>query len=259
MAALPALACIAAGILYTHKIQFGVQVPFSYGGLAEGLAALSGATLGFTYGSPAYLALPAALHWTSLALLMVPVERRILPAFVIFLPPLLAVLAHLPNVHIPRFHLIATLGFTLLFAESVASSWRHYRPIFALALVFVPLASNTVEVADLLEHGRGDYRSLIARMEADGAATYASNMQAEVIRTIRFYDKDLGGRLAPAAEADWCGAPPRWYILSDDPKGEAAVRSFGPPHCALPFAHKEVMIPASLSGLRFALYRRVGQ
>ncbi len=258
LGALPALACTAAGIVYTHKIQFGVQVPFSYGGLAEGLAALFGATLGFTHGSPAYLALPAALLWTVLALLIVPVERRILPAITIFLPPLLAILAHLPNVHIPRFHLIATLGLVLLFAEVVGHFWRSGRPVFALAIVFVPLASNAVEVADLLAHGRGDYRSLIAHMEADGAATYASNMQAEVIRTMRFYDKDLGGRLAPAAEADWCGAPPRWYILSDDREGEARIRSFGPPQCALPFAREKVMIPASLSGLRFALYRRIG-
>jgi hypothetical protein len=258
LGALPALACIAAGILYTHKIQFGVQVPFSYGGMVEGLAALFGATLGFTFASSAFFALPAALLWTSLALLIVAVERRILPAFAIFLPPLLAVLAHLPNVHIPRFHLIATLGLVLLFAEVVGHFWRCGRPGFALAIVFVPLASNAVAVADLLAHGRGDYRSLIARMEADGAATYASNMQAEIIRTIRFYDKDLGGRLAPAAEADWCGVPPRWYILSDDPEGEAKIRSFGPLQCALPFAREEVMIPASLSGLRLALYRRFG-
>lgn len=253
---LPALCCIAAGLFYTHKIQFGIQVPFSFAGLTHGISALFDATLGFTLALPALLGLAAALLWVGLALALVAAERRILPAFTIFLPPLLAILVHLPNVHIPRFHLLATLGLVLLFAESATVLWRRGRRAATLAMAFICLGGNGLEVADLVAHGRGDYRSMIAHMEADGGGTYASNMEAEVIRTIRFYDRDLGGRLMPADDAAWCSAPPRWFIVSDDPAGESQSRSFGPPHCALPFAREEVMIPASLSGLRWALYRR---
>jgi hypothetical protein len=253
---LPALCCIAAGLFYTHKIQFGIQVPFSFAGLINGVSALFDATLGFTLALSALLGLVAALLWVGLALALVPGERRILPAFTIFLPPLLAILVHLPNVHIPRFHLIATLGLVLLFAESTAILWRRGRRAATLAMALICLGGNGLEVASLLARGRGDYRAIIAHMEANGGGTYASNMEAEVIRTIRFYDRDLGGRLIPADDAAWCSAPPRWFIISDDPEGESQSRSFGPPHCALPFAREEVMIPASLSGLRWALYRR---
>jgi hypothetical protein len=254
----PVIVSVAAGIFYTHKIQFGVQVPFSYGGLAEGLATLFGVTLGFTYASPTFFALAVAFLWSVLALLIVPMERRILPAFAIFLPPLLAIIALLPNVHIPRFHLIATLGLVLLFAEVVAHFWRCGRPVVALAMIGICLAGNAVQIFDLLTLGRGDYRSLISDMETQGAGTYASNMAAELSRIVRFYDANLGRGLAPVGTADWCTAPPRWYILSDRPQEEAASRSFGSPDCPAAFKLQRVMIPGPLSGLRLALYRRDG-
>jgi hypothetical protein len=255
---LPVLTCLFAGALFTQKIQFGVQVPFSFAGLADGFAGMLDATLGLSRGYPAYLALPVALLWIGLMLLIVRPDRRILPAFTIFVPPFIAMLVQLPNVHIPRFHLIATLGLVLLVAGCVELFWRSRRPFLALAMICVLLAANVGADVELLERGRGDYRTLIASMESGGAGTYASNMEAEVNRTIRFYDARLGGGLMPAPEADWCKAPPVWYVLSDDPEGEAATRTFGPAACPTTFRLQHVMLPAALSGLRFALYRRAG-
>jgi hypothetical protein len=255
---LPAITCVLAGALFMQKIQFGVQVPFSFAGLADGLAGMFDATLGLSRLYPAYLALPVALLWIALMLLIVKPDQRILPTFTIFVPPLLAILARLPNVHIPRFHLIATLGLVLLVAECVGRFWQSRRPWLAAATILVLLAANVGALVELLDRGRGDYRAIIASMEAGGAGTYASNMEAEVNRTIRFYDAQLGARLMPATEADWCKAPPLWYVLSDDPQGEAAMRTFGPAACPSTFRLRQVMLPAALSGLRFALYRRAG-
>jgi hypothetical protein len=254
----PALATVVAGALYKHTIQLGTAVPFSFHGLTEGLAGLSNATLGFTLNSSPGFTLAIAVIWCGLALFLVPADRRIVPAFALFLPPALASLARFPNVHIPRFHLIATLGLVLICAEIVAHLWQRRQMIFACALLSVILVGNAWQIQALLAHGRGDYRAMIALMEAEGAATYGSNMAAELSRTIRFYDRDFGGRLAEIGADDWCVAPPRWYILSDRPNEEAESRSFGPPGCTAVFELRQVLIPGPLSGLRLALFRRRG-
>jgi len=254
LGSLPALGFLVAGVLTTHKIQLGDQVPFTFARLARGLATLYEATLGLPYGLPLWLAAAVAIILTGASLFLIPPERRILPLACLLLPPFAAILVQMPNVHIARFHLIGAVGLVVLFADVMARLWTARQAAFALAIGLGLAIGNGLHIAQLLALGRGDYEQFIARMERAGPATYASNMPAEVGRTVRFYDARLGRRLTQVATS--CQTPPDWFILSDDPAGEAARRSFGPPHCAAPFKLDMVMQPAPLSGLRLALYRR---
>lgn len=252
----PAVGFIIAGALYTHKIQFGTQIPFSLAHLSQGLATLFEATLGLPYGFPIWAALAITAALICGALAVTPSDRRILPLTVLLLPPLLAGLAHLPNVHIARFHFVSALGLVLLMAGLFAWLWRTRRPLWAALLAGAMGIGSVLNLAPLLLHGRGETQMLVRRMETREPPTYGSNMEAELNRILRFYDARLGGLSVSARSADWCKAPPNWYILSDDPAGEAPQRSFGPPECQAPYARDIIIQPAPLSGLRLALYRR---
>ncbi len=201
--------------------------------------------------------LQAATGLTGAALWLVPPERRILPLAFLLLPPAAAILVRLPNVHIARFHLVGAVGLTLLVSDVVAKLWTLRQPMFVLVLGLALATGNALHIAQLLALGRGNSRALVARMESAGAATYGSNMPAEVGRIVRFYDARFGDRLSEVAAGDWCRAPPDWFILSDDPAGEAPKRPFGPPECHATFQADMVIKPAALSGLRLALYRRM--
>jgi hypothetical protein len=254
LGAVPALGFLLAGVVNTHKIQLGVQVPFTFARLGHGLTTVFAAIFGLPYGLPLWLGAGGAVVLTALAVFLLAPERRILPLACLLLPPGLACLLRLPNVHIARFHLIVAVGLVILFAEAIAKLWSLRQTRLVLAIGFLVALGNGVHDAELLALGRGDYERVVARMEGAGPATYGSNMPAEVGRTVRFYDRRFGGRLAPVS--DWCAKSPDWFILSDDPAGETAHRSFGPPRCAAPFDLDSVMQPAPLSGLRLALYRR---
>jgi hypothetical protein len=254
LGSLPALGFLVAGVLNTHKIQLGDQVPFTFARLARGLATLYEATLGLPYGLPLWLAAAVAIILTGVALFLVPPERRILPLACLLLPPVAAILVQMPNIHIARFHLIGAVGLVILFGDVTASLWSARQAAFALAIGLGLAIGNGLHVAQLLALGRGDYERVVGRMESAGPATYASNMPAEVGRTVRFYDARFGRRLTQLAT--WCQAPPDWFILSDDPAGEGKRRAFGAPQCAATYVIDMVMAPAPLSGLRFALYRR---
>jgi hypothetical protein len=254
LGALPALGFLVAGILNTHKIQLGDQVPFSFARLARGLATLYEATLGLPYDLPIWLAAAAAVVLTGVAVFLIAPERRILPLTCLILPPALALLVGPPNVHIARFHLIGAVGLVILLGELVNRLWGTRHIAFVVVIGLALAIGDGQHVAQLAALGRGDYEKVVARMENAGPAAYASNMPAELARTVRFYDRRSG--LTQVAAADWCRRPPDWFILSDDPTGEAAQRPFGPPQCATPFTLDMVMQPAPLSGLRLALYRR---
>lgn len=252
LGAVPALGFLLAGVLNTHKIELGEQVPFTFARLGRGLTTLFAAIFGLPYDLPLWLGLGIVLVLTAAAVLFLAAKRRVLPLACLLLPPALACLLRTPNVHIARFHLVAALGFVLLFAEAMAKlrSLRQTRAVLAIGLLVA--IGNGRNVAQLLTFGRGDYRGVVARMESAGPAIYGSNMPAEVGRTLRFYDRL--SELEPVS--DWCRRPPDWFILSDDPADEAARRSFGPSGCAASFDLDSIMRPAPLSGLRLALYRR---
>jgi hypothetical protein len=252
LGAVPAVGFLIASALNTHKIQLGVQVPFTFARLTHGLATLYVALFALPYDLPLWLATGVAIVITCLAVFFLAPERRILPVAWLLLPPVLASLVGLPNVHIARFHLIAAVGLVVLFAEVMEEFWDPRKPALVLSIGVWLALGNGVHVAELLALGRGDYERVVARMESAGPVTYGSNMPAEVGRTVRFYDRR--SELTPVS--DWCRKPPDWFVLSDDPAGEAAHRSFGPPSCAAHFDFVSVMQPAPLSGLRLALYRR---
>ena len=261
LGAAPALGFVIASVLNTHEIQLGTQVPFSFNHLTKGLATLVEATLGLPYTLPPWVPLAITLGGISLISLVTPRDRLVLPLTVLTLPPAVAALVHAPSVHIARFHLIGALGLVLLtsysFAWLAAARQRMGTVLLALGLS----GGNAFHISQLLIQGRGHYQNVVRYMESKGQmtkgmATYTSNMPAEVIRTIRFYDARLGRRLSPDPAPDWCKAAPDWYILSDDPTGEAPRRTFGPADCAMTYRREMVEVPAPLSGLRWALYHR---
>ncbi len=257
LGAAPALGFVLAGALNTHKIQLGTQVPFSFEHLATGLATLVEATLGLPYALPPWITLAIALGGIAFAAVVISRDQLVLPLTVMLLPPIAAALVHAPSVHIARFHLIAALGLVLLVSYCftwLAAARLH---IGAAALAIGLASGNALHVSQLLIQGRGHYQNIVRYMESKGPATYASNMPAEVSRTVRFYDARLGGRLSPNPSPDWCKASPEWYILSDDPAGEVPQRIFGPLDCGATYRQDMVEAPAPLSGLRWALYRRL--
>lgn len=260
LGAVPALVCLILGAMNVHKFQLGLQVPFSIERLVQGLATLDAATLGLPYDWPSWTLVFVTAVLVLTACVVIRKDQRVLPLAVLLLPPIIGALVHMPNVHIARFYLVSALGFVLLVAAVFALLWQKRRFGLAILLVLELAIGNGFNLAPLLTRGRGDYQSVIKRMEAEGQATYTSNMEAEVNRIVRFYDMRLdgnpGGHLVQANSADWCSAPPDWFILSDDPAGEAPRRAFGRGPCGAVYALKMTMQPAPLSGLRWALYRR---
>ncbi len=259
---MPALGFVIAGILNTHKIILGTQIPFSFTHLAQGLATLIEATMGLPYTLPPWVTLMIAFAAVGLLSLVTPKDRFVLPVTVLLLPPAAAALAHVPNVHIARFHLVGALGLVLLTSQAFAWLLSARQRVLALMLAAGIASGNAFHISQLLTQGRGHYQNVIRYMESKGQttkrmATYASNMPAEVIRTMRFYDAQLGDHLTPDAAPDWCKAPPDWYILSDDASEEAPRRAFGPAACAAEYKQEIFEVPGPLSGLRWALYRRL--
>lgn len=251
LGAAPALAALIAGAITTHAFYVGTLIPFSLTHLSEGLGVLIDATTGLPFAAPA--SLPLALMFSGLAVAarVLPREKLTLPATLLLLPPLLAAAAQTPNVHIARFHLVGALGLTLLAAEILQKLVADKRPLLALVLGLGMLAGNTVHITNLIAKGRGQYRPLVAAMATQGG-TYASELPAEVIRTVRFYDK--AHRLTAVPNPDWCRAPPDWFIVWDD--GMPAEHDFGPRPCRSPYRLTQRETSAALSGLRLGLYRR---
>jgi hypothetical protein len=264
LGAAPALGFVVAGVLNTHQFVLGKQIPFTFAHLMEGLATLAEATLGLPYGVPSWVALGIVFAGVGCAALITTRDLLILPLTVLFLPPIGAALLSTPSVHIARFHLIGAVGLVLLTSYAFAWLWAMRKSIAShlasLVLAFGIVGGNASHVAQLLVQGRGQYRKVVLYMEShqrnpNGPATYASNMPAEVSRTVRFYDAKEGN-LRLAAPSRWCKAAPEWYILSDDPVGEAPKRSFGPAKCATAYRQDMRSVPAPLSGLRWVLYQR---
>ncbi|MGH6818950.1 MAG: hypothetical protein ACREC1_09290, partial [Methylovirgula sp.] len=187
--AVPALGFLVAGVMNTHKIQLGVQVPFTLARLGRGLTTVFAAIFGMPYGLPLWLGAGVAVVLIGLAVFLLAPERRVLPLACLLLPPALACLLRLPNVHIARFHLIVAVGLVLLFTEAMAKLWGLKQTSLVMAIGILLVVGNGVHDAELLALGRGDYEGIVARMERAGPATYGSNMPAEVGRTVRFYDR----------------------------------------------------------------------
>ncbi len=253
----PALGFVLAGALNTHKIQLGTQVPFSFEHLAKGLATLVEATLGLPYALPPWITLAITLGGIAFAAVVIARDQLALPLTVILLPPIAAALVHAPSVHIARFHLIAALGLVLLTSQTFAWLVSARQRLIAFTLAAGLASGNAFHISELLARGRGHYQDVVRYMENKGPATYTSNMPAEVSQTVRFYDARLGDHLTPEAAPDWCKAAPDWYILSDDPTGEVPRRIFGPIDCGATYRQDMVEAPALLSGLHWALYRRL--
>lgn len=254
LGALPALGLLAASVLNTQLLQEGALTPFSLPALGHSLTTLYAATLGLPYDLPASLALLLCAGLTIAAATFIASERVILPLTCLLLPPLIATLVQAPNVQYARFFLVGVLGLVSLASDVVAKLWDERRVSGVILLGFLLALGNAIHVQKLFAFGRGDIRPLVARMESNGPARFATNMPVEVWVSLNFYDPH--GMLSEVQAEDWCDRPPDWFVLSDQPAEEAAIATLGPSQCQSRYDLDMIVPRAPLSGLRFALYRR---
>jgi hypothetical protein len=256
LGAMPALCLLAASVLNTHLLQAGALTPFSFTALGHSLVTLFAATLGLPYD----LALPLALLFcaglTLAAGLLLASERVILPLTCLLLPSFMATLVQAPNVQYARFYLVGVLGLVSLASDVIAKLWDERRVIGIFLLGCLLAFGNCLHVEELFVFGRGNIRPLVARMENQGPARFATNMPVEVWVSLNFYDPR--GMLSAVQIKDWCARPPDWFVLSDQPAAEVPTTTFGPPLCGTRYKLDLIIPRAPLSGLRFALYRRFG-
>lgn len=254
LGALPAVGFLATSVLSTHSLHLGTSTPFSFTGLAHSLTTIYAATLGLPYDLPIALTVFVCAALTLAAIFYVGARAAILPLTSILLPALFALLAQAPNVQYPRFFLIATLGLVVLTSRVAAKLWSEGQRLPVACVALLLILGNGIHAYDLIRLGRGDIQTLVARMEAHGASTFATNLPAETWVSLHFYDPR--GELREVRPSDWCGDAPDWYVLTDRPALERPVLTFAGGRCRAIYEIDTTVRRAPLSGLGYALYRR---
>ncbi|MDE2577985.1 MAG: glycosyltransferase family 39 protein [Hyphomicrobiales bacterium] len=260
----PAGACVVASILYTHKMQTGDQHAFAFERLAAGLASAARIVFGLPFVWSDATALILALIVIAAALALLPAPRRVFFAVAILAAPSLAVFLQLPNLHIPRFHLVSAVAAALAVAEGLGALFARSRPaarVGALAVLAACLAGDGAQLRHLLLFGRGQPAAAVAAMSAAGPALYDSNGRPETIRVVRYYAGLAGADLRPAdfsSPAAWCAAPPQWFVRAQDPEDRAPsppILALGAPDCAKTYEKRQFFPSAEISGAKWTLYR----
>ena len=263
-ASIPAIACFAYGAFF-DDFRIGVMHPFRFEDLAAGLAGMARATLGFpaALGDLTVIAATAALAVAALAL--APPQRRWFPALAIFGLPALHAALHVPSQYFPRFHLTAAIGLVLALSDGLAVLLLRQGAARGFGVVLLALLAlgQGAQLRQFLIHGRGDYMAAVREMTANGAATYAADSDRNETRAVVGYDaRRLGRSATMVAEADWCAAPPMWFIVvvqtssTADPATEMAA---GPANCSSRFQLARTFRAWGLSGVTWALYRTATQ
>jgi hypothetical protein len=261
LATLPALACFAVGTL-SPEFRVGVMEPFSFSALAQGLAEMARATLGFpqSIGDVAVVTAAAVVAFAFLALITAP--RRWFPAFAIFGLPAVHAALHLPSQFYARFHLTAAVALILLASDALAALWRRegsWRAV-AVAGLFLIAAGQGVELRNFFEAGRGAYADAVKTMSVQGGVAYsADNLENETKSVVAYEAARLGVTAAAVGDADWCAAPPGWLIVANTPRSQTAPserRLAGPAACRTSYRRDRVFPAWGLSGFAWTLFRR---
>ena len=260
LGALPTIACFYAAASFKGYMVTGVQAPFSFPDLAEGLAGAARSTLGF----PGALAdVPVIMMTAGLAvaaLLVCPPRLRAACVVALLLLPALEIWFQPGNLFFVRFHLPAACFLALLAGAALGIAWAHGggRKIAAITLASVGLLGHGALMSQLLLAGRDHCADAVARMLSEGPALYDGNLPLETSWVVEFHLERLGKHgLAPTPPGGACETPPDWYVLTkgrNDPDGRDMER-FGPAQCRSAFI-KVAHYPAGrLSGLDWTLYR----
>ncbi len=261
VASIPAVACFAFGAFF-DDFRVGVMRPFNFEDLAEGLAGMARATLGFpaAFGDLPVIVVTAALAGGAIAL--APSQRRWFPALSIFGLPALHVALQIPSQYFPRFHLTTAIGLVLALSDGLAVLWlrKGGARFLAIGLLSLFAVGQGAQLRGFLTHGRGNYMAAVREMTADGATTYAVDSDKNETRAVVDYVARRLGRSATMVEdGNWCAAPPGWLIAviqtssTADPPSKTIA---GPPECSAPFQLRRKFRAWGLSGVTWALYRR---
>jgi hypothetical protein len=261
LASAPALACFAVGA-FLPEFRVGVMEPFSFPALAQGLADMARATLGFPQSMEDGAVVSATAIIALACLRLTPERRRWFPALAIFGLPAIHAALHLPSQFYARFHLTAAVALVLLASDALAALWRREgrRRGVAVALIGLLLAGQTLQLQNFFHVGRGAYADAVRTMSGGGAFSYSTDGVSNETNAVVAYEAGwLGLAAAPAPDADWCRDPPAWLIVATTPRSPATLperRLAGKAECSAIF-HRERSYPAwGLSGFVWTLYRR---
>ncbi len=236
----PPLACLAIS-LASGPLHTGLVAPFEPWLFADGLERLVRATIGVPDGSWSRAAVLAGGlvggGGCVVAIVVLPGERRILPALAIIGLPALHWAVHLPNPQYPRFYITTGIGLALLGAEVWARAWDG-SPVARLAARSAAglaalgfLAAQGAALHAYLADGHGHYADAVAFMRANGAARFAvlpSVNAGETAAVVRWYAAEREGADLRRATDD-CSAPsgsplappPTWLIVVRTPDKDA--------------------------------------
>ncbi len=194
----------------------------------------------------------------------IPRQRETWPALYvssIVALPLLIWAAHVPNTNYPRHEIPCDVAFVLLGADIAGWAWQRGRTsrVVTIAFLVAIMAGNGILLAKFFRIGRGDYSAAVARMTAEGPATYA--MASPQLSFMVQYFADRLGATPPVdvPETSWCekGAP-QWLILNRAGKQAlpASGIEWGPAGCQAHYEERQVYPSWGLTGVTWILFRQ---
>lgn len=258
-AAIPALACVVAGIVVVGRLTIGGVRGFdaaltlgAIGEMARDAIGLSPAIPALAVVAAGAAAVAAALRWR-----LVLDGRRAAYAIILIGLPVAVFILRPPNAHIARYYLICALFLILLLAEVFGALWRG--GVLTRAAALAALAAVLIGDASLLMRFEASKRQAwpqaLAAIEESGETRLASSFDDRVGKFVSYYNR-AHAPLALIARADWCAMRPRWFIA--ETAGIAALPpalDLPAPGCRVPFTFVRRYESWGLSQVGWALYR----
>lgn len=187
-------------------------------------------------------------------------DQWIFFATVIFLSPFLLLLLMTPRVLFIRYFLVCVTFFLLLLSYILGYCWRLGKPGQAICAIVVLLVcfGNTLQIADLLQKGRGHYKDALIYMaeQNDGdSITIGSDHDFRNRVLLDFYARYLpeDKQIEYFAEERWQHGNPQWFITHH------SGRDYQPPSTLIVKEHSYVLDReyrfSKLSGWHWFIYR----
>ena len=259
LAVLPALACLAAGILVTGKFTIGGLRPFAYGPAFAAMGSAADQTLGLPETAPALATLAGAASAFALGLIfrLVAEERRIVYGVFLIGAPAAVLLLRPANAHIARYYLPCALFLILFAAEAAATLWRQggLRRWAAALAVAASLTGGAAALSARQNSLSAAWPQALVTIEASGKRVVASSADQRTARLIGEFNRSHAPPIALAARPDWCAKRPDWLLAEPaSVEGEAPQIEIGP--CRLRFVFVGAFGGGGLTAVDWLLYRR---
>ncbi len=244
--AVPAILCVASGIVVRGSLEFGDTVPFALGDFLRGF----GDMLHFATAMPEAVPLPLIIGVAGVGLLVaawtgrLDITHQCLVAAGLLVLPLAMALLRLPNLQYPRHCLIPAAILMVAQSRVVGAIWdledRGSR-VIAAAILSVLLLGQLAWIQPLITAGRGSYGSVLDAIASEGRRTYSSDS--------RFLTQSIIDVLAISRNqvfdyvdaVRFCATPPDWYILVSETGPERL--DIGPEDCRATFTDAPAFPP----------------